>query len=127
MKTLAIISACGIAFVALAAPSGDPQRTVRSSSGQFVVAGSLLAPLQVNVSATNPPLVELDPNTLAVSCERIKQVLLREMGLADFWRGRIYVGISSSMASNEPPVIGAKLFTDGWVYRLELPRQIERL
>jgi len=127
MKTLAIISGCGIAFMALAAPSADSQRTVRSSSGQFVVAGSLLASWQANVSFTNAPLVELDPNTLAVSCERIKQVLLREMGLLDLWRGRIYVGISSSMTSNQPPVIGAKLFADGWVYRLELPRQIERL
>jgi len=127
MKTLAIMSGCGIALVALAAPSADSQRTIRSSSGQFVVAGSPVAYGQANVSYTNRPLVELDPNTVAVSCERIKQSLLREMGLPDLWYGRIFVGISSSMATNQAPVIGAKLFTGGWVYRLELPAQIERL
>lgn len=125
MKNLAIISGCLIAFMASAA--SDPVRTIRSSSGQFIVSGAVLGPPPAVPSSTNLTVLELDPNLLAVSCERIKQVLLGELGLPDLWRGRIYVGINSSMASNQPPVIGAKVYTDGWVYRLELPRQIERL
>jgi hypothetical protein len=128
MKTVAIISGYLIAFMASAASdSVDPARTIRSSSGQFIVNGAVLELPPSAPSATNQQLLELDPNLLAVSCERIKQVLLSELGVADLWRGRIHVGINSSMASNQPPVIGAKVFTDGWAYRLELPRQIERL
>src|SRR4051812_24620291 len=38
----------------------------------------------------NPDVVRLEPNLLAVSCERIKRALMKELGVsADVWRGKI--------------------------------------
>src|SRR2546426_5690894 len=127
MRILAIIVGPLIAFIASAAPPDRSSRVVHSSSRQFTVGGPVLAPSFTNSPATNSPLVELDAKILAVSCERIKQALLRELVMVDLWRGRIYVDINPLMIDNQPPIVAAKVFTDGWQYRLEVPRQIEKL
>ena len=71
------------------ADRGTASRVSYSLSKQFVIhsqprTGWLPA------LGPNPDVVRLEPNLLAVSCERIKHVLMRELGVtADGWRGRI--------------------------------------
>src|SRR5207249_10564056 len=72
------------------------------------------------------PLIELDPNILAVTCERIKQALLGELTLADLWRGRVYVEINSALSTNQAPFVFAKPYLNGWQYQVELARSIEK-
>ncbi len=133
MKTIAMLFGSVIGLTALGAPSDSPVRTIQSSTGQFVVRGNVMgdnppgAPSAEPRAFTDSPIVDLDPNLLAISCERVKQALLRELRLVDLWRGRIQVVVNPTMASNQPPVIGAKVFSDGWRYQVEVPRQIHKL
>jgi hypothetical protein len=101
-------------------------RTVNSSSRQFVVRGPSIAQVSTDSAFGNSALIDLDPNILAVTCERIKQALLRELTLADLWRGRIYLQINSALSANQAPIIFAKPYLDGWQYQVELARSIER-
>ncbi|HEU0038660.1 MAG TPA: hypothetical protein VFR76_05245, partial [Verrucomicrobiae bacterium] len=126
MKTLAIILASLIASAVLAALPDGGVRTVGSRSGQFVVRGPAIAPLSNNSGLADPTLIELDPNILAVTCERIKQALLRELTLADLWRGRVYVEINSVLSTNQAPLVFAKPYLNGWQYQVELARSIEK-
>jgi hypothetical protein len=134
VKTIAFLCLALSALEASAAPGDGAVRTVQSSSGQFLVRGSVLsgssagfASMAGAVMTTNSPVIDLEPNLLAISCERIKQALLRELAIADLWRGRVQIAINPAMASNQPPVIGAKVYTDGWRYQVELPPQIHKL
>lgn len=126
MKTIVIMLGALIAFDAYGAMNAGSVLTARSSSGQFVIRGPTLSQISTDYSDPNSTFVELDPNILAVNCERIKQALLRELVMADVWRGHIYAEINSSLPTNQAPVIVAKAFTDGWQYQMELPRWIER-
>jgi hypothetical protein len=126
MKIIAIVLGPLIAFAVYDATAALPVLTARSSSGQFVVRGPTFSQVSNNYSNSDSTLIELDPNVLAVNCERIKQALLRELTLADLWRGRIYAEINPSLSTNQAPIIVAKPFTDGWQYQMELPRRIER-
>jgi hypothetical protein len=126
MKSLAIMLGSLIASAVSAAPTDGAVRTVNSSSGQFVVRGPALAQLSTNSGFADSTLIELDPNILAVTCERIKQALLRELTLADLWRGRVYVQINSALSTNQAPLVFAKPYLNGWQYQVELARSIEK-
>jgi hypothetical protein len=99
-------------------------RTVRSTSGQFIVGVPSDFSLTSTVS-TNTAQVELSPHTLVVTCERIKSMLLRELGLGDFWFFPIHVLVNPAMPNDEPPIIGMKMFSDAWRYQVEVPRWTE--
>src|SRR6185503_13175114 len=126
MKTLAIMLGSVIASAAWAAQPDGSVRTVKSSSGQFVVRGPAIAQLSTNSAFGDSTLIELDPNILAVSCERIKQALLRELSMMDLWRGRVYVEFNPMLTANQAPVIFAKPYLNGWQYQVELARSIQR-
>ena len=125
-KILAIILGSLTASAALAALPDRGVRTVNSSSGQFVVRGPALTQISTNAAFTDGSLIDLDPNILAVTCERIKQALLRELTMVDLWRGRVYVQINSTLSANQAPIVFAKPYLDGWQYQVELARSIER-
>ncbi len=110
---------------ASAAPAGTVL-TVRSSTTQFIIRGPTLSQISSNSASADSALIELDPNILAVTCERVKQGLLRELTLADLWRGRIYIEINSALSTNLAPLIMAKPYLDGWHYQMELPRRIDK-
>ena len=126
MKALALILGSLIAAAGSAAPPDGGVRTVNSSSGQFVVRGPALGQLSNNSGEDDSTRIELEPNILAVTCERIKQALLRELALADLWRGRVYLEINSTLATNQAPIVFAKPYLDGWQYQVELAPSIER-
>jgi hypothetical protein len=100
---------------------------VRSLSGQFVVYGgqpwSTMANSESFAVSTN--LVRLEPTLLAVSCERIKQALLVELGAPDQWRGGVHLVLHPIQNPDETMVITSSKFADGWSYRMELPDAIE--
>ena len=99
-------------------------RTVRSTSGQFIV-GVPSDFSQSKTSSANGTRVELSPHTLVVTCERVKSLILSELGATDAWFYPIHVLVNPDMPADEPPVIGVRMFSDGWQYQIEVPRFIE--
>ena len=112
------------AFAAFAAAPAPTPIIITSVSKQFVVRGvpqrSLLA------ASAKEDDVYLDPSVLAVTCERVKQTLARELGWGDRWRGTIYVNIRPLQPGNNMPSLRPYLTTEGWLYRIDVPDEIDR-
>jgi hypothetical protein len=110
--------------------------TAVSHSGQFIVYGprstfhGVLSPRQ----SGNPP-VDLTPQTLAPSCEKVKGEILDALGQRDLWRmgggdtGKILIAIDSSVRTNAPLTVAVTPFEEGWRFRIALPTEVteERL
>ena len=102
--------------------------SARSQSGQFVVyagqsSGSLPPVLEL---AKNEGFVRLEPRLLVVSCERIKQLLQRELGASTSWRGTIYLVLYPARGARDTVTITSERFKNDWQYRLDLPDVVER-
>jgi hypothetical protein len=100
---------------------------VRSRSGQFVVAGIPAVPRFLSFTFTNSAdWVRLDPAALAVTCERIKEAVLGEIEMADYWQSTINVRIFPVRDDNESVQFTTVRYRDGWGYELEMPDWIMR-
>lgn len=127
------ISATLFAFAALigvAAGQIAPFESVsaRSHSGQFIVFGVPDSGITWRAPdiATNTSLISLEPTLLAVSCERVKQAISRELGLAVPWHGKIFISLRRAVTADDPITVVSERFKDGWNYRVELPDAISR-
>jgi hypothetical protein len=102
--------------------------SVRSRSGQFIIHSNRPTPpslSQITPVSTNRPRLTLQPDPLAVSCERIKSALLAELGAPDRWRGKIHVTIDPRGRPVAFPTTVSLRYADGWQYALRLPQEIE--
>jgi hypothetical protein len=129
LATLALAAVCScFASVAPVPPAGVDQ-VRRSFSGQFVInvvppkppTSRLISNLE-----TNAEYIRLDPTILPVSCERIKQLLSRELGLGSPWMGKIFLSLYATRTPDDPVLITLGQFRDGWQYWVELPDFINR-
>src|SRR5437660_545700 len=77
VKTIATILSSLMVFSAGAASPTGPVRTVSSSTGQFIVRGPSISPVGTNSQGAEAGLIELSPDILAISGERIKRVVAR--------------------------------------------------
>ncbi len=109
-----------------------PNRVATSRSGQFMVIGDKASndrgPLvTLHSPASANAVIDLTPQTLVVSCERVKTEILRDLDLPDRWRaygdrtGRILIGIDATVRTNEPSVVAASKFEEGWRFEIALP------
>ncbi len=126
MKTLLALFLCLAAECAFAALLPGPTLTIRSRSDQFIVHG---APPSASgrfgyQTARSVGLVPLEPNMLAVTGERVKEAVLRELGLTDHWRGKIHLILVPAVSQDQKIVVASTLYQDGWQYRVELPSEI---
>lgn len=114
-------------FVAVLVPRLQAQPefiTTHSLSKQFVIYGPKEAPKKLRMGRT-----PLDPSLTAVSCERIKQAVLVELGGVESWRfsneqaRSIYVVLHPTLKQEAviTPIRSLKRFT----YRVDLPNEIE--
>ena len=119
---------CGNAPAQLSLPDVNLTRSV---SGQFVVtyarSGPLVSPLAA--ALTNADFVRLEPAVLAVSAERIKQTLWRELGVdaATPWRGKIFLTLHPARSLDEPVTVLSEHFVNGWDYQVALPDVLPRV
>jgi len=127
-RILAIGSVVALAGAANAQFSRPDPGFVRSMSDQFIVHGATqTSPSAIErLLATNVNYLELAPARLAVSSERIKQAVHRELGDASPWQGRIHLHLQPARALDEPVTILSERFANGWNYRLALPQFVER-
>jgi hypothetical protein len=124
-RIVVIVCFCSWLLDAIGQVDSLEKSTTRSSSGQFIVYGLRRAsplPRSLN-NATN--LVRLEPTFLAVSCERIKQALLRELDATSAWRGKVYLILRPVKNVDDRVEVSSSRFSDGWTYRVELPDAIE--
>src|SRR5882724_11387642 len=110
-----------------ASPDGT---TARSVSGQFVVnASPQFSPLLHRSDlATNTNLVRLEPSLLAVSAERFKISLWRQLGLKPGanWSGKIFLTLHPARTPNDEVTINIGPVLKTWNYRVDLPDVVTR-
>ncbi len=103
--------------------------TARSLSGQFIVYGDsapAMAPGSIPKLDASDEKVPLKADWLAISAERVKGAVLRELGASDHWRGRIHLYLRPRRElGNNPIRIVPVPFRDGWQYRVDIPDEVE--
>ncbi len=127
MKRLAIFAAALAALMNASAQMPPGTAVIGSVSGQFQVSSrrpSISAhSLQLS---TTPDMITLEPALAAVSCERIKQELLRELGMRDQWQGKIFVIIVPAISTDDPVGVAPERFAGAWNCGIQLPDVIDR-
>ena len=135
------------AATAVSAQPASQVITARSYSGQFTAREMRGRPLYASSPAavrvpiagslaflvTAPPAsataqsdkIPLEPALLVVSCERLKELFLLELGMKDEWQGKIELIINSSLPEDRGPLLTGVHRPDGWSYELELPKTIQ--
>lgn len=105
-----------------------PERrdAVSSITGQFIVSRpERLMAFQKKPVDEDDERVELTPDLVAVSCERIKGEFLRSLGLRDEAGGPVYISINSNKPEDEIILVVARIYQNRWVYEVELPARLE--
>src|SRR4051794_1403568 len=92
--------ACFLLLFAWAAIAAEPM-IITSASKQFIVRGRPQA--SVLASHPNSEVVYINPALLAVTCDRVKQIVARELGWGDRWQGPIFINVHPLKFDNEPP------------------------
>lgn len=116
----------------IGAASAQSGRTVISRSGQFVifrddeaVQRRTSAILRVPQPGAGP--IELTPETLTISCERVKTEILRLLNQPDRWRrgsegtGKINIAIDPRVRTNAPLIVATAPYENGWKFHIGLP------
>ena len=106
----------------------DGINLAHSVSSQFIVTSTgQMSPLAgLPAIATNTDLVRLEPALLAVSAERIKDALWRELGVNGQWRGQIFLALHPARSLDENVTVVSTPLAGGWNYRVELPDVLSR-
>jgi hypothetical protein len=101
---------------------------IRSVSGQFLVQDARgVGPSEAAAHfSTNSAYLVLDPTLLAVSAERIKQLINRDLANPAPWRSRIHLTLYPAQGPDSPVTINCESFRDGWEYFLQLPDIMDR-
>ena len=119
-------------FACAQASFSDPG-SVRSVSGQFIVTGAPSRPAGSGLwarpeIATNSDFVRLEPALLAISAERIKEALGRELNpelrgldLPPPPSGKIFLVLHPAQSTDEGVTIVSRWSPGGWDYQVRLP------
>jgi hypothetical protein len=120
-----IVLAC-FGFVVASRAAGPEPVVVRSQSGQFIVRGLPMGAPVSGYSTSTVGYLRLDPTLTAVSLERIRHVVLTELGLPDRWRALIRV-TTHPVKEDDPTVrLTSVHYEDGWSYSVSLPERIDK-
>ena len=120
------------------APDQTARVTLRSRlEGQFIVRGVPFPPSvapsregNIRTSAPDtgkewPESVRLDPSTVIVVCERIKQIFLQELGLTDQWKGLIEIDIDFYPKGILRPItLSHRLMNDGLHTQMKIADEV---
>jgi hypothetical protein len=104
--------------------------SANSVSGQFVVIGSPMASPLAGLPqvTTNQEFVRLDPAILAISAERIKNSVLKKIGIQskNMQGGVIYLTLQPAQALDENVKVFPERFDEHWIYHVVLPDVLPR-
>jgi hypothetical protein len=105
----------------------DAMPAVTSHTGRFMVVMPVTPATPPPARAANAAvgLVELDPNLVAVSCERVKDAFNRALGVTGTGGRRIHVTIAPAKQVGSMPRLVSTLYRDGWQHQLTLPTPLD--
>jgi hypothetical protein len=97
--------------------------SAHSVSGQFIVVSAFPSSALFTAPriVTDTNFVRLEPALLAVSAERVKETLWRELGVKGPWRGKVFLVLIPAQSPNDDVTIVSKRLADGWDYNVLLP------
>lgn len=105
--------------------TGVPRQTLPGEAFRFNVGvGAGLTLFSVR-EAGSTNVVEIDPKSLAVTCERVKKAVLTELGMNDQWRGTVHLFVAPPSRKRQPVEILPSKYGDGWHYKMALPSQCD--
>lgn len=105
--------------------TGVPKQSSLGEAFTYNVGGSALTLFAVREGGTTN-VIDLDPKILAVTCERVKKVVLSELGMNDQWRGSVQVFVAPENRSKSQGIdIVPTRYGDGWHYKLALPQRCD--
>jgi len=137
-RRLSIFCVVVFPLFARAQTSFPDTSSARSVSGQFIVTGAPFRPAGSRLAArpeiaTNTDFVRLEPALLAVSAERIKESLARELNpelrgldLPKSPPGKIFLALHPAQSTDEDVTIVSRRSPDGWDYQVRLPDVLSR-
>lgn len=98
-----------------------------SVSGQFIVHGKPGKPSPVGVvpEVDNHPMVQMTPEILAITSERVKAAVLQRLDAPDRWRGKIHLYLEPVRRNESAQIrIVPQLFREGWYFWMIIPEQV---
>ena len=108
-------------------PASDPRLGAQPFRPVRRLCRTLLRPPSTGLWTGNKPgLRPVGADTRTVSCERIKQALMRELGATAPWRGTVYLVLYPARAPGDTITITSERFKGGWQYRVDFPDVVER-
>ena len=93
----------------------------------FLLKRLFQAPGKPGPVRENQNLLALESSFLAVTCERLKQALYADLDVTAKARGLIYVTIRPQRGSDQNFAYSTERLGNTWIYRLDLPPQVEAL
>ena len=126
---------CVVLFSMFARAQVPPPDMVsaRGISGQFIVTGAPSPAAGARLAgrpdvATNTDFVRLEPALLAISAERVKASLRRELDIDPNapWRGQIFLALHPAQSTDEDVAIVSERFAGNWNYQVRLPNVLPR-
>lgn len=125
MKLLSTISLLLVAMAgAFAQVMPTAPETIRSVSGQFIIFPSRYPNLRPPPFTGVTNMITLEQTLVAVSAERVKQAVWRELGVSGSWQNRIVIKLHTARGPGELVSIESERAQAGWNYRLEMPDQL---
>src|SRR5262245_14846315 len=101
--------------------------TVGGPWSQFVITGPKLGSGQPSISmSTNSAHMLLDPAMVAVSCDRIKNAILRDFGMRDEWRGKVFVTLQPRWKPEAQILVTSSFAAGRWNYHLDIPNEVDK-
>ena len=100
--------------------------TIASFSGQFVVHGPTLPIPRMLLAATRKTnYLELNPQLVAVTAERVREGLLTELQLLNAFQQKVHLLILPLAPPEQPVTIVSRIYLDGVVFQVGIPARIE--
>ncbi|HEU5071273.1 MAG TPA: hypothetical protein VFV96_12775 [Verrucomicrobiae bacterium] len=99
-----------------------------SATGQFTVTAPRVASWlrATGPVGTNTDWVRLEPTYVAISAERIKQAVWRDLGISGGWQQRVAIALQPARSADERVTIVSDRSPGGWSYRVLMPDQLTR-
>lgn len=122
----AALAAAGLVPWAAGQSIGRDSGLTQSRSGQFT-AQFLYRSSPDRSLVANPALVRIDPAVVVVTCERVREILWRELEVRGPWVSKVAIVIFPAVTGNEGATVSADRFRNGWQYHLYLPQMVDRV
>ncbi len=128
MKTLTALCLLLLAVIVHGQNLPTASTTAASASGQFQVfaphpyTGRLGAPS----AFTDTNIIRLEPTLLAVSAERVRSILWRELKITGPWQQKVFFILRPARSTADPVTVRTVISMEGWACRVELPDHLSR-